>query len=90
VVSTRPGSPQGDLLELLPVVIRDEFCYDEPSTLRHRSGTRVILLEETFLDISSTHIRQLVAEGRSPRYLVPEAVEEFIHRQGFYRCQERL
>ncbi|MEZ4599791.1 MAG: nicotinate-nucleotide adenylyltransferase [Syntrophotaleaceae bacterium] len=88
VVSTRPGSPAGDPLELLPVVIRGEFCYDEPNVLRHRSGNRVILLEETFLDISSTHIRQLVAEGRSIRYLLPEAVEEYINRYGFYRDRE--
>jgi nicotinate-nucleotide adenylyltransferase len=91
VVSTRPGSPGGDALELLPVVIRGEFCYDGgPGRLRHRSGNRVILLEETFLDISSTRIRELVADGRSIRYLVPAAVEDYINRHGLYRDQEYL
>lgn len=92
VVAARPGSvakepPQN----LLPVAIRKDFCYDTASkSLRHRSGTRVIFLEETFLDISSTRIRRLAAEGRSVRYLVPPAVEAYISSHGLYRGQERL
>lgn len=90
VVSTRPGSPKGDPLELLPVVIQNEFCYDDsPNTLLHRSGNRVILLEETFLDISSTQLRKLISEERSVRYLMSEEVEEYIYRHGLYRRQER-
>lgn len=90
VVSTRPGSPKGDLLKLLPVVIQNEFCYDDsPNTLLHHSGNRVILLEETFLDISSTQLRKLISEERSVRYLISEGVEEYIYRHGLYRRQER-
>ncbi len=90
VVADRPGSPGGAPLDLLPVAIRDDFCYDVAAkTLRHRAGTSVIFLEETRLDISSTRIRRLVAAGRSIRYLVPAAVEEYILRHGFYRAQER-
>ncbi len=90
VVAARPGSPGGDPLALLPVAIRADFCYDVAAkTLRHRSGTSVIFLEETRLDISSTTIRRLVAEGRSVRYLVPAAVEDYIARHGFYRGEER-
>jgi len=90
VVAARPGSPGGDPSSLLPVAIRPDFCYDiAAKTLRHRSGTSVIFLEETRLDISSTTIRRLVAEGRSVRYLVPAAVEDYIARHGFYRGEER-
>lgn len=91
VVAARPGHIGGDPLALLPVVIRGQFCYDEQSNvLRHNSGNRVILLQETFLDISSTRIRQQVAEHGSIRYLVPSVVENYICRHGLYRGRERL
>jgi len=37
------------------------------------------------LEISSSDIRRRVAEGRSIRYLVPDAVAEYIARKGLYR-----
>ena len=90
VVAARPGSPCEDPLRLLPVVIQQQFCYDEKAhMLRHQSGHVVIFMEETFLDISSTHIRQLVTDGRSIRYLVPAGVEQYIYQHGLYRSQER-
>lgn len=36
-------------------------------------------------EVSSSEIRQRVAEGRSIRYLVPSAVEQFILDRGLYR-----
>lgn len=90
VVAPRPGVSFEQPLELLPVAMRDQFCYDDQSKIwRHESGTSLIFLAETYLDISSTRIRQLVAAGRSIRYLVPPAVAEHIRRREFYRPVER-
>ena len=90
VVADRPGVHPGDPKDLLPVAIREEFCYDCTSqTLLHQSGTSVFFVEETLLDISSTHIRHLLKRGRSIRYLVPPAVEQYIDRHRLYRDQER-
>ncbi|WP_369397240.1 nicotinate-nucleotide adenylyltransferase [Syntrophomonas palmitatica] len=37
------------------------------------------------LDISSSDIRQRVRHGAAIKYLLPSAVEEYIHREGLYR-----
>ncbi|MCF8063481.1 MAG: nicotinate-nucleotide adenylyltransferase [Deltaproteobacteria bacterium] len=39
----------------------------------------------TFLDISSTRVRETVGRGKSIRFLVPAEVERFIMEKGLYR-----
>ncbi|OHB30400.1 MAG: nicotinate (nicotinamide) nucleotide adenylyltransferase [Desulfuromonadaceae bacterium GWC2_58_13] len=91
VVAARPGVVVDDPKRLLPVAIMKEFCYNCASkSLRHHSGTSLIFVEETFLDISSTHIRQLISEERSTRYLMPPAVYSYIESHGLYRDKERF
>ncbi|HAS50275.1 MAG TPA: nicotinic acid mononucleotide adenylyltransferase [Gammaproteobacteria bacterium] len=83
VVMQRPG-----LLQPLPPVlekfITPQVIFDTLALRRKPSGS-VLFQPVTQLNISATHIRALLAQGQSPRYLLPEAVLTSIHEQRLYR-----
>lgn len=45
----------------------------------------IMILDAPLLEISATTIRKLVQEGRSIRYMVPDAVMEEIEKAGYYK-----
>lgn len=57
---------------------------DAAESLRREPCGYVLLERMTPLAISSTHIRRLIAAGRSPRYLLPDAVWRHIQCAGLY------
>lgn len=48
-------------------------------------GAKLTLLDAPLLEISSTHIRELIRKKKSFRYLVPDTVKEEIERNNYYR-----
>jgi nicotinate-nucleotide adenylyltransferase len=48
-------------------------------------GEGVVHVEGPGLEVSSTEVRRRVREGRSIRYLVPDAVADYIGKKGLYR-----
>lgn len=57
----------------------------EAASLRQQPAGRVMFCDVTQLEISATRIREAAAAGGSVRYLVPDRVLDFIHREGLYR-----
>ena len=62
-----------------------EEMEEKRNELMRRFGGNVILLPFARMSISSSEIRKRVAEGKSIRYMVPDAVKDYIEEKGFYR-----
>lgn len=83
VVMRRPKSRHhysGALFEELQPRLVD----DARQLVRAPHGS-VLPLEVTQLEISSTGIREQIASGRSPRFLLPDSVVRYIAERGLYR-----
>ncbi|MFC6632777.1 nicotinate-nucleotide adenylyltransferase [Microbulbifer taiwanensis] len=82
VVVTRPGwqLPAGG--EIAAVLKRHRGTIGD---LHTESRGRLVVREQTLLPISATHIRHLIGSGRSPRYLLPAAVLNYIDDNQLYR-----
>lgn len=53
-------------------------------------GGRLLFVDSTALAISSTRIRDLLAAGRSARFLLPDSVLDLIMAEGWYRAEPAL
>ncbi len=71
LVAARPGSDNKDLKS---VIIDYESRFD----------AKIDILDTTLIDISSEMIRDMIREGRSVRYYLPDKVEEYIRENGLY------
>ncbi|MEN6441289.1 MAG: nicotinate-nucleotide adenylyltransferase [Syntrophobacter sp.] len=85
VVLRRPGHGEGDVEDFLARKVSGDYIRDPSSgVFTHPEMCPVHYLRNTLLDISSTRIRKLVAQGRSIRYLVPREVLSYICEFDFY------
>ncbi|HKQ23216.1 MAG TPA: nicotinate-nucleotide adenylyltransferase [Burkholderiales bacterium] len=88
VIAHRPGFRLQTLEAALPVPLRKIYlrrlASGAPGMPLGNAGS-ILAREITALDISATHIRAMLAQGSSPRYLVPDAVLEYIDRNHLYK-----
>ncbi len=63
------------------------YIYERPGFVpgKPKDESNLHLLKAPLLEISSTMIRKLAKEKKSIRYLVPDAVNEEIQSNGYYR-----
>lgn len=62
------------------------YVYKRPGfEVLNKFNANIIILKAPLLEISSTHIRELIRNGKSIRYLVPDSVKEEIDKNNYYK-----
>lgn len=79
VVMTRPGYQ----MPALSTFLQQRLCH-EHTALRQQKAGNLLFQPVTALEISSTAIRDIIAAGRNPKFLLPDAVIDFIHQHQLY------
>jgi len=89
VVMTRPGFQKNLSPSPLPASLTSAFRYDQKmEAWVHLSGHTLHFKEITFLDISSTKIREWIERTESVRYLIPAEVEAYIKQHLLYQKRQ--
>ncbi len=82
VVAHRPGWRAPTMGPLGEVLV--DAGTGRVDDLHEAKAGRIFIHAGTQLEISSTEGRKLIASGRDPRYLVPDAVRDIIQQTGCY------
>lgn len=85
IVAERPGF---SLINEVPDELRSELkkrFSEDIEPLHRRLNGGIASFAMTPLDISASRIRQMIALGRSPRYLLPDCVLDYIQTHSLYR-----
>jgi nicotinate-nucleotide adenylyltransferase len=78
--------PIAVLQDFLGSKISRGFVFHPESQCYYQADMMPVYVQNvTPLDISSTRIRAMIREGRSPRFLIPDSVEKYIQAKGLYQ-----
>jgi nicotinate-nucleotide adenylyltransferase len=86
-VAHRPGFPAERWAERMPQPLAREYTarlMQQPLSVHLAPAGGIVIVPFTALDISATAIRAMLREGRSARYLLPEAVLDYIQTHRLY------
>ncbi len=86
VVVKRPGWIYEPCEEMQQISRIHEI--DDIDVMLQSPAGHVIFRELTPLGISATQIRKLISSGRSPRYLIPDAVWSYIKQNRLYHFEQ--
>ncbi len=82
VVAHRPGWKAPDIGPLGQMI--SEHGTHRIEDLHNATHGRIHIHAVTQLEISSTEIRELIAAGRDPRFLMPDSLRDYIEETGIY------
>ena len=85
VIIQRAGFQPENLGALLQNLGVEVGKTDRANVFTAPSGNKIMLMETTLMDISSTRIRKMVIEGESIRFLVPGSVADHITKNTLYK-----
>lgn len=88
VMQRAGGAPLGNAMSGADQALQAEYrerLAPGPAALRETPAGKILVVDMPALEISATDIRNRCAEGRSIRYLVPDAVADYIERSRLYR-----
>ncbi len=91
VVAHRPGFPPESWPSRMPEPLAREYAarlVHQPFAVHLSPAGGIATLAIAALDISGTMIRESLARGVSPRYLLPDPVLDYIRSQNLYVTQE--
>ncbi len=69
------------LLRDYPIYVYNRPGFNVPELI----DANITIIDAPLLEISSTHIRELIKSGKSFRYLLPDSVMEEIQKNNYYR-----
>lgn len=87
VVAHRPGYPVERWQERMPLPLAREYAartLQQPLAVHLAPAGGIAVVAITALDISATMIRECIRAGRSPRYLLPDSVLDYIQSRRLY------
>lgn len=73
------------IISKYPIVIYKRPGFD----ITNQPSATIKIMDAPFLEISATHIRELIRLGKSIKYLVPPKVEEEILSSGIFRKPQK-
>ncbi len=85
IIAQRPSYPLPETGTV--AVLLQQHLTQDASTLRESLGGHIILHPVTSLEISAAAIRNQIAQGQDPRYLLPDSVYDYIVKHHIYNSR---
>ena len=89
VMQRAGGLPLGNAMSRADDGLQQEYrvrLAPGASALQEAAAGSILVIDMPALEISATGIRRSCAEGKNIRYLLPDAVADYIHTHELYRC----